>query len=388
MPRNYYLIAGIVYFCSNLIILFASICESTTQYKLAYPYPPGHTPVVLAKPPRALDLEYFHPHHLDLPPVMKDIPTSPPLPDVTPTQDFSKLGFVYITVLGLADQVVPHTGSWRPLATALNYLVRIAPIVPGLPPLWESSWTLVWAVTEPPVAPKPMPASAPNLPTNHTGKLFGIMYITLTGVIDTIIPAAGLWSWVGKSASINNSLTLETQAKGWDSNPKPKSPQAAGLGDKEAACLCFPGVKPLQAEAKNDGLNGEASQTNRIIATKGEVIKVPNRGNKIPTISFMSLKSTLVANQEPSPETGTGPRPDLVTTTLEQDNQVVNSRFLTNGRTLSLSAILPPLNLSTQIPRAHLSQCPDEPLWKILSLEVGCYIDQRILRSKLITIFE
>ncbi|KAJ9061173.1 hypothetical protein DSO57_1023180 [Entomophthora muscae] len=129
MPRNYYSIAGIVYFCSNLIILFASICESTTQYKLAYPYPPGHTPVVLAKPPCVLDLEYFHPHHLDLPPVMKDIPTAPPLPDAPPTQDFSKLGVIYITVLGLADQVMLYTGSWRPLATALNYLVCIAPIV-------------------------------------------------------------------------------------------------------------------------------------------------------------------------------------------------------------------------------------------------------------------
>ncbi|KAJ9084352.1 hypothetical protein DSO57_1025455 [Entomophthora muscae] len=60
---------------------------------------------------------------------MKDIPTAPPLPNAPPTQDFSKLGFVYITVLGLANQVVPHTGSWRPLATALNYLVRIVPIV-------------------------------------------------------------------------------------------------------------------------------------------------------------------------------------------------------------------------------------------------------------------
>ncbi|KAJ9065197.1 hypothetical protein DSO57_1022119 [Entomophthora muscae] len=129
MPRNYYLISGIVYFCSNLIILFASICESTTQSKLACPYPPGHTPFVLTKLPHALDLEYFHPHHLDLPPVMKDIPTAPPLPDAPPAQDFSKLGFVYITVLGLADQVVPHTGSWCLLATALNYLVRIAPIV-------------------------------------------------------------------------------------------------------------------------------------------------------------------------------------------------------------------------------------------------------------------
>ncbi|KAJ9080423.1 hypothetical protein DSO57_1025171 [Entomophthora muscae] len=126
MPRNYYLIAGIVYFCSNLIIFFASICESTTQYKLAYPYLHGYTPVALAKPPHTLDLEYFHPHHLDLTPAMKEIPTVPPLSNAPPTQDFSKLGFVYITVLGLANQVVPHTGSWRPLATTINYLARPA----------------------------------------------------------------------------------------------------------------------------------------------------------------------------------------------------------------------------------------------------------------------
>ncbi|KAJ9051440.1 hypothetical protein DSO57_1004521 [Entomophthora muscae] len=60
---------------------------------------------------------------------MKEIPTAPPLPNALPTQDFSILGFVYITVLGLANQVVPHIGSWRPLATALNYLVWIMPIV-------------------------------------------------------------------------------------------------------------------------------------------------------------------------------------------------------------------------------------------------------------------
>ncbi|KAJ9066226.1 hypothetical protein DSO57_1011773 [Entomophthora muscae] len=29
----------------------------------------------------------------------------------------------------LANQAVPHTGSWRPLATAVNYLVRIMPVV-------------------------------------------------------------------------------------------------------------------------------------------------------------------------------------------------------------------------------------------------------------------
>ncbi|KAJ9053574.1 hypothetical protein DSO57_1022960 [Entomophthora muscae] len=60
---------------------------------------------------------------------MLEISPTTPLPTVTPAQDFSKLGFVYITVLGLVDQVVPHTGNWRSLATAVNYLVRIAPIV-------------------------------------------------------------------------------------------------------------------------------------------------------------------------------------------------------------------------------------------------------------------
>ncbi|KAJ9057580.1 hypothetical protein DSO57_1021269 [Entomophthora muscae] len=54
---------------------------------------------------------------------------------------------------------------------------------------------------EPPVTPKPMPASSPDLPTNHISKLFGIVYITLTGVVDTIVLAAGQWSWLGKSAS-------------------------------------------------------------------------------------------------------------------------------------------------------------------------------------------
>ncbi|KAJ9052871.1 hypothetical protein DSO57_1029777 [Entomophthora muscae] len=129
MPRNHYLIAGIVYFCSNLIILFASNQESTTQYKLAYPYLPGYTPATSVDSPRALDLEYFHPHNLDLPPAMKEIPAAPPLPNAPPAQDFSKLWFINITVLRLANQVVPHTGNWRPLATSVNYLVQIAPIV-------------------------------------------------------------------------------------------------------------------------------------------------------------------------------------------------------------------------------------------------------------------
>ncbi|KAJ9049754.1 hypothetical protein DSO57_1021122 [Entomophthora muscae] len=170
---------------------------------------------------------------------------------------------------------------------------------------------------------------------------------------------------------IVNSFTLETQAERRYLNPEPKSLQAAGPGDQGAACLRFPGVKPPQAEAKNDGPNGEASQTKGIIAPNGGVIKAPNGGNKIPIISFMSLKYTLVANQEPSPEEGTGLWPDSMTTTLEQNNQVTNLRSLTNERTPGLGTILPPLNPSTQIPQAHIFQCLDEPPMKNIKFGSG-----------------
>ncbi|KAJ9062346.1 hypothetical protein DSO57_1011699 [Entomophthora muscae] len=160
---------------------------------------------------------------------------------------------------------------------------------------------------------------------------------------------------------IGNSFTRDTQAQGQDSNPDPESPQATGPGDQGTACPCFPGVKPLQAETKNDGPNGEASQNKGIIAPNGGVIKTPNGGNKILTISFMNLKSTPMANQEPSPERGMGPQPNPMATNLEQDNQVANLISLTNERTPGLVAILPPLNLSTQILQACLFQCLDEP---------------------------
>ncbi|KAJ9077175.1 hypothetical protein DSO57_1019333 [Entomophthora muscae] len=60
---------------------------------------------------------------------MKEIPTTPPPPNAPPAQDFSKLGLVHITVLGLTNQIVPHNESWCPLASKVNYLIRIAPIV-------------------------------------------------------------------------------------------------------------------------------------------------------------------------------------------------------------------------------------------------------------------
>ncbi|KAJ9070240.1 hypothetical protein DSO57_1010277 [Entomophthora muscae] len=84
--------------------MFASICESTTQYSCAYLFPPGSAPVTVVKPPCALDLEFFHPHHLNLPPGhpkvtilprMNEISTTPPPPNVLPDQDFRNLGTSY-----------------------------------------------------------------------------------------------------------------------------------------------------------------------------------------------------------------------------------------------------------------------------------------------------
>ncbi|KAJ9071885.1 hypothetical protein DSO57_1032758 [Entomophthora muscae] len=89
------------------------------------------------------------------------------------------------------------------IQSAIRYN-RQGPWIFSTPKLFRGKFNYLPAYNiymEPPVTPKPMPTSLPDLPTNHTGKLFGIVYITLTGVVDTIIPAAGPWSWVGKSAS-------------------------------------------------------------------------------------------------------------------------------------------------------------------------------------------
>ncbi|KAJ9048980.1 hypothetical protein DSO57_1029238 [Entomophthora muscae] len=40
-----------------------------------------------------------------------------------------KLGFAYIILLGFTEQVIPHMGSWKPWVSAVNYMLRIAPVV-------------------------------------------------------------------------------------------------------------------------------------------------------------------------------------------------------------------------------------------------------------------
>ncbi|KAJ9063987.1 hypothetical protein DSO57_1035114 [Entomophthora muscae] len=162
-------------------------------------------------------------------------------------------------------------------------------------------------------------------------------------------------------AQIDNSSSLETRAREQELNPNPGSPQAAGPVDRRTTRPCFSGINPLQADTENVGPCNEIGQTKEIIVPNGRLIRAPNGGTEAATISFMNLKSTPVANQEPSQERGTCPRPNPMTTNLKQYNQVAKLRFLTNERTSGLSAILLPLDPSTQSPRACLSQCPDEP---------------------------
>ncbi|KAJ9088927.1 hypothetical protein DSO57_1018037 [Entomophthora muscae] len=170
---------------------------------------------------------------------------------------------------------------------------------------------------------------------------------------------------------IVKSSSLENWAREQELNPNPGSPQAAGPVDRRTAHLRILGTNPPQADTKNAGPYNETGQTKEIIAPNGRLITVPNGSTEVATISFMNLKSTPVANQEPSQEKGTDPRPSPMTMTLKQDNQVAKLRFLTNERTPGSSAILLPLDLSTQKPQACLSQCPDEPPMEIIKFGGG-----------------
>ncbi|KAJ9074158.1 hypothetical protein DSO57_1009237 [Entomophthora muscae] len=161
---------------------------------------------------------------------------------------------------------------------------------------------------------------------------------------------------------IDNSSPLEPQAQEQESNPEPGSPWAARPMDCRTAHPHFSGIKPPQSDAEDDGPRSETDHAKEIISPSGMPITVPNGGAKAATISFMSLKSTPATNQDPTQGRGTGPQPNPMTTTLEQDNQVAKLGVSTNERTPGPSTILLPLEPSTQFPWSCLSQCPDYPL--------------------------
>ncbi|KAJ9062792.1 hypothetical protein DSO57_1006859 [Entomophthora muscae] len=155
----------------------------------------------------------------------------------------------------------------------------------------------------------------------------------------------------GDDVKIDNFPPLETQAQEQNLNPEFGLLWAAGSIDRGAAHLCFSGIKLLQAEAPTKPQSQNTSTSSTMVEPKEEPLKLPNRARDGAYVNFMSLKSSQVTNQELTQERGTGPRPDPMTTTLEQDNQVAKLRFLTNERTPRPSAILLPVDLSTQFPQ-------------------------------------
>ncbi|KAJ9052255.1 hypothetical protein DSO57_1036040 [Entomophthora muscae] len=187
---------------------------------------------------------------------------------------------------------------------------------------------------------------------------------------------------------IANSSSLETQAWEQESNPEPGFLWAAGPVDCGTACPRFSGIKLPQADTERINPCSKKRQSKEIIAPNGGLITAPNGGTDLSTISFINLKSTPATNQEPTQERGTGPQPGPMTSTLKLDDQAAKSRIWTNERTPRLSAILLPLDPSTQFPRPWHSQCPDEPPIENVKFRGGYYIDPRTPRSKLITIFE
>ncbi|KAJ9061105.1 hypothetical protein DSO57_1023900 [Entomophthora muscae] len=52
---------------------------------------------------------------------------------------YSKLGFAYLTMLGLIEQVIPHMEVWRPWDTAANYVIGMAPVIYWAFPSTEGS---------------------------------------------------------------------------------------------------------------------------------------------------------------------------------------------------------------------------------------------------------
>ncbi|KAJ9076120.1 hypothetical protein DSO57_1029315 [Entomophthora muscae] len=95
------------------------------QYSWSTTLPPPAEPSLVRPNASFYLLPYLVGHYLlDLPPclshsnTMQETPTITLAQEANSTQDSNKLGFVYITVLGLANQVVTHTRTWCPWATA------------------------------------------------------------------------------------------------------------------------------------------------------------------------------------------------------------------------------------------------------------------------------
>ncbi|KAJ9072262.1 hypothetical protein DSO57_1029419 [Entomophthora muscae] len=66
---------------------------------------------------------------------------------------------------------------------------------------------------EPPLTPKPIISTSPTSDDiGQSSQFIGVLYLALTGLIDSALPAAGPWTVVGKALSylINTPGSLST----------------------------------------------------------------------------------------------------------------------------------------------------------------------------------
>ncbi|KAJ9082286.1 hypothetical protein DSO57_1006070 [Entomophthora muscae] len=124
----------------------------------------------------------------------------------------------------------------------------------------------------------------------------------------------------GSTVRIDNFLSLETQGQGRDSNSESDHPRAVSPKDQRAGCLRFSEIKPPQAEAEPNSQNVNISKNLRATAPEEGLNNLPNGGRKIPTVNLMSMKSTLVINQDSSPDENAHLKPTLMTMAKEQKN--------------------------------------------------------------------
>ncbi|KAJ9085676.1 hypothetical protein DSO57_1011597 [Entomophthora muscae] len=119
---------------------------------------------------------------------------------------------------------------------------------------------------------------------------------------------------------IDNSLPWGTRAQGWDSNPEPTFPWAAGPMDQGPACPHFLGLSPCKSEAPAKSQSQNTCISLIMVVPKEEPLELPNGSRDDASVNFMSLKSSQVTNQTLLPKINPGFGPGPMTTTKNQEN--------------------------------------------------------------------
>ncbi|KAJ9059384.1 hypothetical protein DSO57_1002804 [Entomophthora muscae] len=128
-----------------------------------------------------------------------------------------------------------------------NYLGSKGKRIKILPLLFKDKYNYLPAYFVPmtlPLTPRPdHPLEPPAAAETTSTQLFGVLYITLTGLVDSMVPNSGPWSLLGQSASyiIKLAPILWWALPASLAAPHPKPPNASAydwLPDRSAPHLC------------------------------------------------------------------------------------------------------------------------------------------------------